>query len=395
MSCVACLACKACTLGNTFDMYLIVPRAVLTISGMLVALVIVGVIMLLYLPKASVNVFPATNEQTTEQTITLSGNTQEPDFKQYVLPAKIVDTELHDSLTVKRSGGDIKPGLAHGTVRLINKQDEEQPLLPKTHLRHEETGVYFLTDKAVRIPPKGEMTITVTAQEEGVRGNVSAGRFVVDKLLAPMQSQLYAESDTDFSGGEEFEQPLKEEEINKEKDELTQSLIDRAKTQLSSQAGGAGIRDELTSIEVVNTSSSVELGSRATTYVIKANIRARSFVVNENDLLSLTLLALRQMSNDDEEFISYQPESFGVKLIKADFDRKEARVVGHLTGDFASKTGTKVFDVKKLAGRSVGEVTEYFKQFEGIDHVEVNLSPFWVQHVPARDESVQINLVNK
>ncbi|MAF80999.1 hypothetical protein CL628_03215 [bacterium] len=363
-----------------------------SIAAVIVIVVVLAgaVLSYLFLPHATVTLEPAVSERQVEQDITLSTAVTEPDFKRFILPANVVDTESTKSATIERDGGKAKPDSAKGVVRLVNKQPEEQQLLPLTHLRHEATGVMFLTDGPARIPANSEITMNITAKEKGAKGNVPAGKFIVDKLPANVQDRIFAESDIATTGGEIFDIPLTEEEITKAKDDLRADTLTQARGELTAEAGGAAIRDDLITTTIDEITASVEPGSQATSFTVAAKVRQRAFVVDEQDLLSLTLLALRASPADDEEFASFDPESFSAELIRADFERGDALIKGSLTGSFARKTEASIFDASKLAGRTVSEAQEYFGQFESVGAVTIDLSPFWVRSIPSRSTAVDI-----
>lgn len=374
---------------------LAIPRRTIIVAILGAALLLAVVVAVIRLPKATVTIYPATYDRSVAQEITLSSTNREPDFVRFILPAKFAEAEVVESKTVTRNAGQTFDDFARGSVTMINKQAEEQRLLPKTHLRHEATGVFFLTDSAVVIPPQSEIKATVTAKEQGARGNVTAGKFVVDKLPASVQSVVFAESTTPFSGGVAAQSPLTEAEINQAKAETLQKAREKARAELSTKAGGIAINDQLISIEVREENVSAAPGSKTTEFSVSTTVAARGFFPDNNDVLSLTLLALRSSPKADEEFISYAPESFRMEIIRSDFARGEARIKGTLTGKFAQKTGPNIFKADNLAGRSQSEVQEYFKQFPSISRVDVAFSPFWVRSVPARQEATTVIIQNE
>ncbi|MEX1997860.1 MAG: hypothetical protein WEA04_04275 [Candidatus Andersenbacteria bacterium] len=364
-------------------------RALVASAGILLGLIFASMAYT-RLPQATIIVRPATYEREVTQEITLSQTSHEPDFVRYILPAKLLEKEVTETKTFKREGQKTFEDLARGTVKIINKQAEEQRLLPKSHLRHEGTGIFFLTDAAVVVPPLGEVSVAVTAKEKGLPGNVTPGTFIIDKLPASAQKVVYAESSTTFSGGVSGETPLTEEEISRAKEEVDKQARGRIEGELTAAAGGALTRPDLVTMTTVEESVSAAAGSKTTEFTVQKKIKARGFFPDDNDLLSLTLLALRSAPKPDEEFMSYKPESFTVSITRSDFTRGEARVKGTLTGVFASKAGPALFSADNLAGRSAAEVQEYFQQFPSVESVEVQFSPFWVKSVPARPEATEI-----
>ena len=173
-----------------------------------------------FLPQATITITPATIERTMTQEVQISGEAQQPDFVSLLLPATTVEAKAFAEKTWQRSGGEPQEDFARGTVTLTNNRFEDQELLPQTHLRHEASGVFFLTDAAVTIPAQDTVSVTVTAKEKGAAGNVSAGRFVVDKLTSERQKFVWAQSTTTFSGGEVLDRPLTQAEHSQGREQV-------------------------------------------------------------------------------------------------------------------------------------------------------------------------------
>jgi hypothetical protein len=351
-----------------------------------------GMVAYIYLPSATITIQPRTTDRTISQDIFLSSHTSEPDFARFVLPARTIERTVEETRRVQRQGLTTTDDFAHGSIVLVNEADEEQPLLPKTHLRHTETGEYFLTDTPVTIPPRSRVAMAITAKEKGAAGNVSPGRFLIDKLPESLQTRVYGESSSELSGGVIIESPLTEEEINQARDELMAAARERLRGELTLEAGGAPLRDDLIIIEVEEEKVSAEIGSKAHEFSLSRRVRARAFLVDENDLLSLTLLALRATVDPNEEFISYQPDSFKADVRRLDFERGEALVVGSLSGTYAAKIGPTILRGDNLAGLSADEIREHFAQHPAVGNVEISFSPFWVTETPSRPGAVEIAL---
>src|SRR3989344_9311498 len=111
------------------------------------------------LPKATITVHPKVVPRQLSKEILLSAQASSPDYVRFTLPAAIVEKEIHVQKTFTQDSANTMPDFATGTVKLTNNQEEEQRLLPKTHLRHEASGVFFLTNDRVVIPPKSTATV--------------------------------------------------------------------------------------------------------------------------------------------------------------------------------------------------------------------------------------------
>jgi len=364
-------------------------RTLLTLSA-LVVVVGLGGAAYIYLPSAAITIEARSTGRSVTQNILLSAHVDEPNFVSFVLPTRIVERTLEDSRTIMRAGAQTSEDFARGSIVLVNDQDEEQPLLPKTHLRHEETGAFFLTDTPVTLPAHSSLAMTITAKEKGAIGNVKAGRFVVDKLPGSLQPFVYGESSQELTGGVIVESPLTSDEVRTARDELVGTVRERARGELTVEAGGAALRPDLLDLAIEEESVSAEVGSKTREFTIAVRVRARAFVVDENDLLSLTLLALRSNPAEAEEFVSYEPDSFELTVVAADFERGEARVEGTLRGIFAQKIGTTLLRDDNLAGLSASEVQEHFRQYPTVGKIDVAFFPWWVTTVPGRAGVVEI-----
>ena len=368
-----------------------------TFAGLFVTLLVfIGIVVgYTYLPKASITLVPATSARTIEQPIVLSTKSTAPDFKNYILPATIIRREATEQSTIEREGVTSRPDFAKGTVRLTNDQLDEQRLLPQTHLRHEASGIFFLTNTAVAIPPQSSIDVEVTAKEQGPTGNVPAGTFIVDKLPTSLQKVVYGTSDTAFSGGSVVDTPVTDADI----DSAYEKVIDKAKTrilgELTNETGGAPIRPELLYIDTTERNSSVNSGSLASSFTVSVQVTGTAFIVDDNDLLSLTLLGLRSQENPSEEMIAYDPSSFSLSLVASSFDRGEAKFIGKLTGTFSQKIGAGALSTANLAGLSPQEVRDRFQEITSVSDVTVELSPFWVTKVPTRESAISISIANK
>lgn len=373
-------------------LHLVIPHRLLFVLSIGIVVVIAGALGYIYLPSANIVVEPAVTSRSIEQDIIISKATKEPDFIKFILPADALTKEIQETKTFTRTNTTVHEDFAKGQVTLVNKQIEKQALLPQTHLRHEATGTFFLTDTAVTIPPEGSITISITAKEKGSAGNVPAGKFIVDKLPTSLQSTVYGESTTPMSGGTAVEEPLTEDELSKAKQTVQDAAKEKALGELTIATGGAPIRKELLTVQVLSEDVSAAPGSLTSSYTVTTKIKASGFVVDDNDLLSLTLLALRSKQGQDEEFVAYDPQSFTLQITAADFERGEAKVKGKLSGTFAQKVEPGVLNTQNLSGLSVEEAKEHFKKFPSVENVQISLSPFWVKAIPARPEAVTVEI---
>lgn len=344
------------------------------------------------LPRASITVHPKTEEKKLTKDILLTKDISAPDYVRFTLPAKIVEEELSVTKTFENSGGTAVDDYAKGTITFTNNLNEEQRLLPKTHMRHLDSGVQFLTDTAVVIPPNSTLEVSVTAKEKGASGDVPAGKFVIDKFSKALQEAVYANSTQAFSGGQSTNTEITQDAIAAAQTAVIDQAKQDALAKLTAKAGGASIRPDLVNIEVVSQHVSASPGSRALRYSASASVHARGFVVDTHNLISLMTLALRASVTNDEEFVSYNPDSFSIAIAQTNWTKGQARISASLTGTYAKKIGPGELTNNNLSGLSHQEVTERFMASANIGSVDVSFRPFWVQSVPSRTDQIDITI---
>lgn len=344
------------------------------------------------LPHATITIHPMQDTRKLTKDILLDGKTTTPDYVRFTLPTKIVEEELSVSKTFENGGGTPIQDFAKGNITFSNSQDSEQRLLPKTQMRHVDSGIIFLTDTPVAIPANGTLTVSVTAKEKGPRGDVPPGKFIVEKFARGLQEAVPAQSIAAFSGGESTDTEITQEALTS----AQQTVLDQAKqdavAKLSTKAGGASIRPDLINIEILSQNVSASAGSKALKYTAQANVKARGFVVDTHDIVSLMTLALRASVGSDEEFISYDTSSFTLTIAQTDWAAGQARVSASLMGTYAKKIGSGELATDNLSGLSKKEIIDRFSNSHAIGSVEVALSPFWVKSAPSKKNQIDIRI---
>lgn len=351
-----------------------------------------GFIAATLLPRATITVFPKVAPRQLSKDIVLSSKASSPDYLRFTLPASIVEKEIRVEKTFTQKSETVHDDFATGTVQLINNQNEEQRLLPKTHLRHETSGVFFLTDERVVIPPKSKVAVHVTAKEKGSAGDVAPGKFIVDKLPAYTQTFVFGESEHAFSGGQAAKSALTQEAIDAAQQEVLIEAKQKAVGELTLAAKGKPAREDLTQLEVISQSTSASSGSHALSYTASATVQARGFVVETHDIISLMTIGLRAETQSDEEFIAYDASSFALAITRTDWKAGNARLTARLTGTYAKKISPQELGRENLSGLSKQEVISRFAASPTIDHADVSLSPFWVRSVPSKEHQIRIEI---
>lgn len=376
-----------------------------TLLGLVVGLVILGVAGALYWfgPRATITITPTSVRHTTEKTITLRTGATQADYAESVVPAFLIEKSLEATETITRAGTSVKDGFATGTVALVNDGDDSISLLPKTRLRHEKSGVIFLTDRPIKISPHQTIAMSVTALEAGATGNVASGKFIVDKLPSEDQQRVYGKSDVTMSGGLVSDTPLTDSELKNAYDRLHTRLQQQLREELQAEAqtkfslvtintAGMQIRDGLLEVTLEADQANAAPGSLVASFTVSGRAHGRALVPDENALLTISLLGLRTATPTGTTFSSYDPGSVTVATVRRNFARGEAVVKSTIEGTFLRALDVNTFDAKTIAGQSSASVRELFLQHEGVEAVDVALRPTWFDRLPRRVGVITITL---
>lgn len=343
-------------------------------------------------PHATIIIHPKQETRKLSKDILLDSKATTPDYVRFTLPATVVEEEITVTKQFENASGTSVQDFSKGSITFSNSQDSEQRLLPKTQMRHVDSGIIFLTDTPVAIPANGTLTVSVTAKEKGPSGDVPPGKFVVEKFSKGLQEVVPAQSETAFSGGESTDTEITQEAIDSAQRTVLEQAKQDALAKLTAKAGGAPLRPDLINTEVLSQNISASVGSRALKYIAQANVKARGFVVDTHDIISLMTLALRASVQSDEEFISYDAPSFTLSIAQTDWATGQARVSASLMGTYAKKIGSNELNTDNLPGLSEKEIIDRFSASPAIGSVEVSLTPFWVKSAPSKKNQIDIKI---
>ncbi|MEO6077410.1 MAG: baseplate J/gp47 family protein [Candidatus Andersenbacteria bacterium] len=374
-----------------FELFL--PKKSITLIVVLLVIAGIGIVLGTSLPHATITVHAKVSERKVTKDIVLSSKSTTPDYIHYSLPAHIITKEGHAQKTYTAGGGDISQGNSTGTVTFTNKQDTEQRLLPHTHLKYSD-GTMFTTDEPVIIPPNSTVEEKVTAEQQGKSGDVAPGHFVIDKFSTGLQKVVFADSTSPFSGGEVGAKAISQEDIDTAKKEVLDTATQQALDAITKEANGADVRKDLLTTTTENNDASVSAGSHAASYTASATVQAKEFIVDTHDIVSLMTLALRADVAPDEEFQSYNPESFILSISQTDWAAGQAKISATLTGTYTKKIGTSELATSNLAGLSKQELTNHFQAFPSIGDIDIKFWPFWVQSTPSKPNQINVEVAH-
>lgn len=355
----------------------------------LVTLLLIGSIVYFSLSKTTITVVPNTLEQEVEITSSLE------ELGGVLL---IAETEGEKEFSGSSNVSE-QPGLAGGTVTIVNSYSQAQPLVATTRLLSDE-GVLFRTQETVTVPAGGSVEVAVAADEEGAQGNIGPSRFEIVALWDGLKDQIYATSDAPMTGGVVYRATLTDKDIQAANSELQEELLDGLKETFDADIAGrndlpqnAFVGETVYIDEILSSDVSAEAGDEVDSFTVYQELRGLLPIIDEDALdmvieqnvqevvpSEVTLLALPTV--DDAEI--------AITNINDNGDNATVTIIVNITTTINENSA--LLDARELINLSATEVQSYFSSFDEVKSVSVLFSPFWVTRTPGMAESINIQL---
>lgn len=378
-------------------------KKVLLIGGAAVILIAFAVWAIIFAPHASITIQAKTSPVDVSKTLSLvpSGDN---DAANGLLPPVVKQKKTNESVQFEATGTKEVGEKAKGTVAICNKQPirltvtatEDNIAHIPAGTRMYANGVQFVTDADVDVPGYSDdngiedrrvcISVKATAVNIGSEYNVSDGTLM--QISGFNQNAVAAEAEGDFTGGSKETVKV-----------VQQSDVDAAVAKLNETGDSDAARDELTdqmadSTIVIANSFSVAQGDVKVSPAVgeTANGQATASVevtytlvgVNRDDLNDVLNAQLNEQVDTGKQKI-YDNGLDGVE-----FSNFQATDSGYtVTVETSGHVGPVINedDVKKEAtGKKSEEIKSLLQETDGVEDVNVTMSPFWVSTAPAANK---------
>ncbi len=375
---------------NTFrkKMLLAVGGGVLLIAFLVWAIV--------FAPRATVVVSAKTNDTPVNTKVAVGDKLTTDLSKNTIKAVKVVKSEKK-SIDFAASGSKNVGAKATSNVKLTQQSQTSTSVPAGTQLSTSD-GLVFVTNSSVVIPAStlggscfpvacpGSATVGVTAAEGGAKYNAASGS------LSGAPNGASANFTAPTSGGtDKVVKVVTTEDIQKAKDELTDSESKEMESQLKSSLKGAKYIDGSYRVDYNDVKSTPDVGveSASGNATLTATVVYGIYGLKTDEIDSyLNAYFKKQLSGESNQRVYDTGKS------KAEFqDVTNSKEGAELTLIATAKIGPKLDEAKiaKLAmGQKAGEIQEALQSVRGIENVEVNFFPFWVGTVPNDEDKVNV-----
>ena len=380
-------------------------KRTLLIGGAIVALIILWILGITVLPKATVIIKTDNVSVNTDLVFTASTSSEELDEEKSIVPAVSKEVKKTDSEKVPATGKKNVGEKATGTVtlKLANCAKNNANIPAGTGVSN--GGLTFITQKDVTLktlepiqecindslPNLTSATVNVVAQNPGDQYNINGGRaFTVAGF-----SEVSGIDSSAMTGGTNKEiTVVSAQDVETAKSKLTDKSKSAASTELEKQLEEENLFaiPETLTASAAAVSAAPVVDQEASEVTVTSTVTYSMLGVKRDDLKKLVVKSVE----DDIDTSKQKVADDGLDDAVFKLGEKASPTDQKINVQTTVSTGAKIDEEalkKEITGKKKGEVQQIVGAYPGVKEVEVNYSPFWVYKTPSNPEKITIEFV--
>lgn len=155
---------------------------------------------------------------------------------------------------------------------------------------------------------------------------------------------------------------------------------------------GKIVKEDSSHYTMIEKKATVAPGAEAESFDINLKIEVQGVTINETDLETITEKRVQALSETNEEFVKYEPDSFNYSLTELNLLDKKAVIKAKIKGLFQTKLSSKVFDKKSIIGYNEQAIREHFSHYDTISGIEISFWPPFRKTVPNVESRIEIGV---
>ena len=354
------------------------------------------------LSQVTIRIYPKNTAEAIDTQVVIDGHATTPNIDQLVFPARVVSIPISVVNTLPTTGTREVTGFAAGGIIVENKRDKDVAL-PKgfkviqgdrpVEGQTWKDKIIFALDSDIVIPAGGQTTASVTAINKGQRGNIDAGPLYFSSMGAWNRERIIPKASQPFSGGISIERHVLADDIDLAKDQLlTQAKNQAVRKVCDSPAQSQSCQKELTFIDIENYSSDKQIDEMTETFNATLTGTAHVMIFSRQDIESALKKRLEEKFGT-LELVGIDESSLKLSGASLDFPNEKAAMQAALSGTFAPKFSSEVFEKKSLVGFNENAIRQHFSTNPFIDHIAVRFFPFWRKTVPSLEDHTFVEIM--
>jgi hypothetical protein len=166
---------------------------------------------------------------------------------------------------------------------------------------------------------------------------------------------------------------------------LKARLVDDARATFGPQVGADKLSTDDFVTETLEEKASVKVGATARSFTVSLKLRIVGVAFDRGELLGRVAEQVGADVSASSERLRYRIESF-------DAVGRTAELVGVATVGSSLDRSSSIFEPTSFVGMTPVEVKSFFQNYEGIERVEVQVSPYWQRRLPRLPSRITVEV---
>lgn len=360
-------------------------------GGIGAALLVFLVWALVFAPHAKITISAQTIAVNIDRTLALDPKAASSDMAKLALKPNVQTLKKSVATTFTATGQKDVGNKASGTATLSNGYDSSGISIPQGTVLVAGNGKKFTTNNTVTVPgatvsggsiKSGTAKVGITASESGDSYNMAAQSYEVQGYPS-----LGANSDATTGGTTQIATIVTQEDVDKAKGQLAQPDTTGAKNELKKQfQGDYIIIEESFTSDQGQPSVEPAVGQPAQQAKITVETTYNYVAISRDDAKKVAgdVVNAALEGKDNQQMYSLGDNNITFQVFqKNENGTYSARFIS--TGFIGPKIDTDKL-AEQITGKRFGEIQTLVNQIPGVQKVDIQLSPFWVNTAPSPDK---------
>lgn len=310
------------------------------------------------------------------------------------IPGRVVQGvfEKIQEFPVEARNGTSVDAQATGRVRITNNYSQSQPLVQVTRLLTSDGRLYRI-DETVNVPAGGSVDVGAYADEDGAAFEFTEEtRFTIPGLSESLQSLIYAESITPFTGGTVTVNTLTQADIDAASAEMQELILETAQKTLMAEVADARMTESAFLARVVDVNTNIEPGEEVDRFLLSMKLDVTGVFYPQDDLEALVRDRLGDRVPDGRQIVDYDPDktSFSVGSVNAQNETATVVLKAEVETQLGDESPTLTKDL--ILGLPVSEAEAKLEELEGIESAHITVRPAWVRRLPRLKDHITVKV---
>ncbi|MEA3273454.1 MAG: hypothetical protein U9Q72_02585 [Patescibacteria group bacterium] len=238
-------------------------------------------------------------------------------------------------------------------------------------------------------------TVAVSAVEKGIAGQIPPSQFVFEKYDDFMNEHVKITSAETFSGGVRTATLVTENDIEVARNKIFEEIVEKNFSELNNDIReGEELYRENSINTITSFHSSVAAPFETDHFEINMTAKTTVAIFKKADLLAILENKLRNMADNNQEFLGYSPEDLSFKVRKLSTENQSADLEIKINGKFQPKLSTKIFNKDEIKGYNKRALEAHYRNFDDLERIKVRFWPSFRKTVPEMNSRIIIEIQN-